>query len=66
MTKYVSVVCSGQVRVLSVNEAGPNPPTPVANGSNVFWQPVGGPTNVFDATLSVFDASLLVTELTWV
>lgn len=64
MTKYVSVVCSGQVRVLSVNEAGPNPPTPVANGSNVFWQPVGGPTNVFDATLSVFDASLLVTELT--
>ncbi|WP_143670801.1 MULTISPECIES: hypothetical protein [unclassified Streptomyces] len=64
MTKYVSVVCSGQVRVLSVNEAGPNPPTPVANGSGVFWQLVGGPTNVFDATLSVFDDRLLVTELT--
>ncbi|MEN1885120.1 hypothetical protein ACFY1B_06510 [Streptomyces mirabilis] len=64
MTKYVSVVCSGQVRVLSVNEAGPNPPTPVANGSNVFWQLVGGPTNVFDATLAAFDGGLLVTELT--
>ncbi|WP_158690563.1 hypothetical protein [Streptomyces sp. 142MFCol3.1] len=64
MTKYVSAVCNGQVRVLSVNEAGPNPPTPVANGSNVFWQLVGGPTNVFDATLATFDDGLLVTELT--
>ncbi|MFF4958047.1 hypothetical protein [Streptomyces sp. NPDC001222] len=64
MTKYVSVVCSGQVRVLSVNEAGPNPPTPVAGPGNIFWQSVGGPTNVFDATLAVFDAKLLVTELT--
>lgn len=64
MTKYVSVVCSGRVRVLSVNEAGANPPTPVANGSGVFWQLVGGPTNVFDATLAVFDDRLLITELT--
>ncbi|MGW7256002.1 hypothetical protein [Streptomyces sp. NPDC054834] len=63
-TKYVSVVCNGQVRVLSVNEAGMNPPSPVPGPGNVFWQRVGGPTNVFDATLSVFDARLLVTELT--
>ncbi|MFC9910475.1 hypothetical protein [Streptomyces sp. NPDC127197] len=59
MTKYVSVVCNGRVRVLSVNEAGANPPTPVGG-----WQLVGGPTNVFDATLSVFDSRLLVTVLT--
>ncbi|MFI1164732.1 hypothetical protein ACH4UM_14170 [Streptomyces sp. NPDC020801] len=59
MTKYVSVICDGQVRVLSVNEAGQNPPTPVGG-----WQLVGGPTNVFDATLAVFDNELLVTELT--
>ncbi|MER5466907.1 hypothetical protein ABT010_41140 [Streptomyces sp. NPDC002668] len=63
-TKYVSVVCSGEVRVLSVDEAGPNPPTPLPGPGNVFWQLVGGPTNVFEATLSVFDARLLITELT--
>ncbi|WP_330245205.1 MULTISPECIES: hypothetical protein [unclassified Streptomyces] len=64
MTKYVSVVCSGEVRVLSVNEAGPNPPTPVAGPEGNFWQLVGGPTNVFEATLAVEDAHLLVTVLT--
>jgi hypothetical protein len=45
-TKYVSAVCDGKVYVLSVNESI-TPPTPVGG-----WQPVGGPSNVVDATLA--------------
>jgi hypothetical protein len=61
--KYVSAVCDGKVYVLSVNEST-TPPTPVGG-----WQPVGGPSNVVDATLAsniddVGGGAVLVTALT--
>lgn len=59
--KFVSVVCNGQVFVLTVDETG-NPLKPgVPVGG---WTTVGAPNNVIDATLAVTNNSLHVTVLT--
>ncbi|WP_158716001.1 hypothetical protein [Streptomyces sp. NRRL B-24720] len=57
--KYISVVCDGQVYVLTVREAPPTDPTPVGD-----WQAVGGPTNVVDATLATRANEVYVSVLT--
>ncbi|MFG3010066.1 hypothetical protein ACGFZB_06350 [Streptomyces cinerochromogenes] len=57
--KYLSVVCNGRVYVLTVREAPPSNPQPVGG-----WRPVGGPTNVVDATLSTRANEVYVSVLT--
>jgi hypothetical protein len=59
-TKYVSVVCNGQVFILGVaEESGTSVPL-VPPG----WQSVGGPADVIDATVTEFDNRVIVTALT--
>ena len=58
-TKYISAVCNGRVFVLTVAETGPDAGHAVSG-----WLPVGGPTNVIDATLAERDAVVYVSVLT--
>ncbi|MEV6737804.1 hypothetical protein AB0N14_13050 [Streptomyces sp. NPDC051104] len=58
-TKYISVVCNGQVYVLTVAETGTDAGHAVSG-----WLPVGGPNNVIDATLAERDAVVYVSVLT--
>ncbi|MGR6968877.1 hypothetical protein ACU639_04585 [Streptomyces cynarae] len=58
-TKYISAVCNGRVFVLTVAETGPDAGHAVSG-----WLPVGGPSNVIDATLAERDAVVYVSVLT--